>query len=169
MLEPCVAWSVSLPSCSSQFIHMHFGTTWSASYRLIHPILQLLPCCASSLPQLPVSAPPTSWNECFFFNSLVVRLLHGSIFWQFWLFFVFKFVVVLLLVTQGAKVYLPMPPSWPEVIISTRHLTFLSLYLSVKWQCSHLMQLPPRVDVGIQWLQKHSANFKRLYNCRMVL
>ena len=28
----------------------------------------------SSQPQLPISAPPTSLNECFLFNSLVVRL-----------------------------------------------------------------------------------------------
>ena len=30
--------------------------------------------------------------------------------------FVFKFVVVLLLVVQGSTVCLPMPPSWPEVV-----------------------------------------------------
>ena len=30
-------------------------------------------------------------------------------------FFVFKCVDVLLLVVRGGKVYLPMPPSWPEV------------------------------------------------------
>ena len=48
--------------------------------------------------QLPVSTPPTGLGECFFFNSLVVRLLYSLIFWQFWLFSVFKFVVVLLLV-----------------------------------------------------------------------
>ena len=60
------------------------------------PSCQLLPCHASSLPWLPVCAPPTSLDECFFFNSLVVRLPYGSIFWQFWLFFAFKFVVVLL-------------------------------------------------------------------------
>ena len=47
---------------------------------------------------LPISAPPTGLDECFFFNSLVVRLPYSSIFCQFWLFFVFKFVVVLLLV-----------------------------------------------------------------------
>ena len=29
--------------------------------------------------------------------------------------FVFKFVVVLLLVVGRDKVYLPTPPSWPEV------------------------------------------------------
>ena len=47
---------------------------------------------------LPTSTPPTGLGECFFFNSLVVGLPYGSIFWQFWLFFVLKFVVVLLLV-----------------------------------------------------------------------
>ena len=69
----------------------------------------------SSLPLLPVSAPIISLDECFFFNSLVVGLPYSSILWQFWLFFVFKFVVVLLLVVQGSKVYPPTPPSWPEV------------------------------------------------------
>ena len=34
--------------------------------------------------QLPVSAPPTSLDECFFFNSLVVGLPYSSIFCQFW-------------------------------------------------------------------------------------
>ena len=56
---------------------------------------------ASTLPQvlstqLPISTPQTSLYECFFFNSLVVGLPYSSIFCQFWLFFVFKFVVVLL-------------------------------------------------------------------------
>ena len=35
------------------------------------------------------------------------------IFFQFWLFFVFKLVVILLLVVQGSEKFLPMPPSWP--------------------------------------------------------
>ena len=30
--------------------------------------------------------------------------------------FVFKFVVVLILVARGGTVYPPMPPSWPEVL-----------------------------------------------------
>ena len=68
-------------------------------------------CCESSTPGLPVSAPPTCLYE-YFFNSLVVRLPYNLIFWQFWLFFVFKFVVVLLFV-WGGRVYLPTPPSWP--------------------------------------------------------
>ena len=54
-------------------------------------------------PQLPDSAPPTSLDECFFFNSLVVRLPCSLIFWQFWLFFVFKLVGILLLVVQRSK------------------------------------------------------------------
>ena len=41
-------------------------------------------------PLLPISAPPTSLDECFFFISLVVGLPCSSIFHQFWLFFVFK-------------------------------------------------------------------------------
>ena len=113
MLEPWVARSVSLPSCSSQFICTQM---WDCLLCQQPPglVLQTLPCCESSLPQLPVSTAPTGLYECFFFNSLVVGLPHSSIFWQFWLFFVFKFVV-LILVVQGGKVYLPMPPSWLKV------------------------------------------------------
>ena len=57
------------------------GTTLSTSYQLVHPLPPCLPgplvttlSCASSLPWLPTSTPPTSLNECFFFNSLVVGL-----------------------------------------------------------------------------------------------
>ena len=35
---------------------------------------------------LPISAPPTGLDECFFFISLVVRLPYSSIFCQCWLF-----------------------------------------------------------------------------------
>ena len=61
-------------------------------------LCQLLPCCESSSPLLPVSTSPTGLDECFFFNSLVVGLPLSSIFCQFWFFFVFKFVVFLLVV-----------------------------------------------------------------------
>ena len=54
---------VMFPSCSSQFFCMQ---RWDC---LLH---QLLPCLESSLPRLPISAPPTSMGECFSFNSLVV-------------------------------------------------------------------------------------------------
>ena len=36
------------------------------------------------------------------------------IFWQFWLFFVFKLVVILLLVGHGSEAFLPTSPPWPE-------------------------------------------------------
>ena len=88
-LEPWVVWFLSLPSCLSWFFCMQM---WD---RLV---LQPLPCHESSPPLLPISTPPTGLDECFFFNSLIVGLLFSSIFWQFWLFFVFKFVVVLHLV-----------------------------------------------------------------------
>ena len=67
---------------------------------------------------LPVSTPPTSLDEYFFFNCLVVRLPYSSILCKFWSFFVFKFVVVLLLVMQEGTVCLPTPPSWPEATVS---------------------------------------------------
>ena len=48
-------------------------------------------------------------------NSLVVRVPFNLIFWQFWWFTVFKLVVILVLVVQGSKAFLPMPPSWLEL------------------------------------------------------
>ena len=51
------------------------------------------PLHESSLPQLPVSAPPTGLDECFFFISLVVGLPYSLILCQFWLFFVFKLLL----------------------------------------------------------------------------
>ena len=102
-LETWIVQSVSHPSCSSLFICTQM---WD------HLFHQLPPCPASSLPWLPISAPPPGLNECFFFNSLVFGLPYYSIFWQFWLFFTFKFVAVLLLTVWGGKVYVPTPPSW---------------------------------------------------------
>ena len=92
-LEPWVAQSVSLPSCSSQFIctRMWDPPLCQLPLRPVHEP----PCLKLSPPWLPVSSPPTILDECFCFNSLVVGLPYSSIFWQFWLFFVFKFVVVL--------------------------------------------------------------------------
>ena len=55
-------------------------------------------CRVSSPPQLPDTILPTSLDECFVFNSLVVRLPCSSIFLAVLvIFFVFKFVFVLLL------------------------------------------------------------------------
>ena len=52
-----------------------------------------LPLLDSRLPWLPISAPPTDLDKCFFLISLVVRLPCGLIFCQFWLFFVFKLLL----------------------------------------------------------------------------
>ena len=59
MLESWVAWSVSLPSCSPQFICTRM------SDHLVH---QLMLCHMSSLLRLPVSTPSTSLDECFLFS-----------------------------------------------------------------------------------------------------
>ena len=48
-----------------------------------------LPPChhtVSSLPRLPISAPPSRLDEYFFFKSLVFGLLYTLVFWQFFVF-----------------------------------------------------------------------------------
>ena len=94
-------------------VYLHANMGLPSPQATTSRVRQPLPCRKSSPPWLPISAPPTGLDECSFFNSLVVRLLYSSSFRQFWLLFVFKFVVVLLLVVQGG--YLPTPPSWLEV------------------------------------------------------
>ena len=94
--SPVVPPSLSAHKCGASQSTTHCLTR-SASHCLA---CQLLPCST----WLPISAPPTSLDECFFFNSLVVALPYNSIFWQFWLFFVFKFVVALFLVVRGGTV-----------------------------------------------------------------
>ena len=108
-LEPWVVWSVSLPRCSSWFI---CSLMWDCLVHQLrpHPPAAALPGIFSA--QLPVPAPPTGLGECFFLNSFVVGLPYSSIFWPFWLCFVLKFVVVLLMVVQGGTVCLPVLPSW---------------------------------------------------------
>ena len=66
------------------------GTTRSASHHLAGPSppSAALPAVLST--RMPISAPPTSLDECFFFNSLLVGLPYSSIFCPFWLFLVFK-------------------------------------------------------------------------------
>ena len=127
-VEPWVSWSVLLPSCSSWSIHMqmwHCPLSQSPPRRP-GPVAATLPSVLSA--HWPVSAPPTSVNECFF-NSLVVGLPYSLISWQLWLFFVFQFVVVLVLVVRGGTVYLPMSPSWPEVPTLCLLETEISIYV----------------------------------------
>ena len=61
------------------------------SAALLGPLASTLPQVLSA--QLPVSAPPTGLDECFFFISLVVGLPYSSISCQFWLFLVFKLLL----------------------------------------------------------------------------
>ena len=70
-------------------------------------VCQPPPCCESSPPQLPVSAPPSGLDECFFLISLVVGLPYSSYFCQFWLFFALKlFLSFFWLCEEAQCVYL---------------------------------------------------------------
>ena len=56
---------------------------------------------------LPISAPPTGLDECFFFIFLVLGLSYSSIFCQSWLFFVFKLLLSFFWLCEEAQcVYL---------------------------------------------------------------
>ena len=105
-LEPWVVQSVSLPSCSSQFICTRM---WDC------PGCKPLPRCESFPPGCP--APPLllvwmnvsslfPWLSDF--HAVGFSVSSGCS-------FVFKFVVVLLLVVQGGTVCLPTPPTGLEV------------------------------------------------------
>ena len=60
-----------------------------------------------------ISAPPTSLDECFFFNYLVAGLPHSSTFCQFWLFFVFKLLLSFFWLCEEAQcVYLRLHLGW---------------------------------------------------------
>ena len=99
------------------------GATGSASQHLVGSASCSLACPvpqsttslglpAAALPrflpaQLPVSAPPTGLDECFFFISLVVGLPYNLIFYQFWLFFVLKLLLSFFWLCEEAQcVYL---------------------------------------------------------------
>ena len=122
-LESWVAQFILLPSFSSQLICTQMWN-YPVHQHPPHLVPSLLPCpvcqhhlvCPSPpatdllwalFAWLPISAPPTGLDECFFFNSLLIGLPYSSIFCQFWLVFVYTFVAVLLLVLRGGKfVYL---------------------------------------------------------------
>ena len=86
-----------------------------ASCRFAHPTPQSATSLGPPAPALlgvlstwlPISAPLTSLDECFFFISLVVGLPYSSIFCRFWLFFVFKLLLPFFWVCKEAQcVYL---------------------------------------------------------------
>ena len=61
------------------------------------------------LPQPPFSTPPTLKKNVSSVIPWLLDFYTVQVFWQIWLFFVFKFVVLLLTVRRG-KVYVPTPP-----------------------------------------------------------
>ena len=84
------------------------AAAWPVPFHSLPPrwVHQPLPCRKSSPPRLSISAPPTSLDECFFFISLVIGLPYSLIFWQFWLFFVFKLLLSFWLCKEAQCVYL---------------------------------------------------------------
>ena len=88
------------PPFLSVYLCTNMGPRGLLAVTLPAPSLHSLPplwvrphCSKSSPPRLPVSTPPTGLDECLFFISLVVGLPCGSIFCQFWLFFVFNLLL----------------------------------------------------------------------------
>ena len=118
--------------------------------------------------QLTVSTPPTSVDEYFFFNSLVVGLPYSSMFCQFWLFFVFKFVVVLLLVVQGGTECLPMPPSWPEVSFFKKIQYYIRLFLVIFGLASNFGQnhdVSKASLITIHFFQVEKKDLRSTWTC----
>ena len=71
------------------------AAAWPVPFHNLPPywVRQSPPCHESSPPRLPVSAPPTSLDECFFFISLVVGLPYYSLSVSSSCFFVFKLLL----------------------------------------------------------------------------
>ena len=105
-----VSHSPAVPPGLSSF---ECGTTCSTSHRRLDclgPPATTLPQVLSA--QLPISTPPTSLDECFFFISLVVQLPYSLIFCQFWLLFVFKLLLSFWLCEEAQCVYLRLHLGW---------------------------------------------------------
>ena len=134
--SPAVPSGLSMRECGAAGSAPHH-LVGSASCSLACPVPQsatLLGPPASTLPQvlstrLPVSAPPTSLDECFFFISLVVRLPYSLIFCQFWLFFVFKLLSFFWLCEEAQCVYLCLHLGWKLCFFVFKwEVKFLDLY-----------------------------------------
>ena len=112
--SPAIPPGLSMRKCGAAGSASHH-LVGSASCSLACPVPQsatLLGPPAADLPRvlsnrLPISAPPTGLDECFFFISLVVGLPYSLIFCQFWLFFVFKLLLSFFWLCEEAQyVYL---------------------------------------------------------------
>ena len=109
------------------------GTTQSA----IHHLASSASCSLAPVfsTQLPLSAPTTDLDECFFFKSLVVGLPYSLIFCQFWMFFVFKFVVSFFWLCEEAQcVYLRLHLGWKSCsYVLKESLSFRDIYWNIDW------------------------------------
>ena len=161
MLEPWVAWSVSLPPlflpvylCANVGPQGLPATTswglltaaWPALFHNppLHWVRQPLPCCKSSLPQLPFPPPPPGLDECFFFISLVVGLPYSLIFCHFWLFFVFKLLLSFWLCEEAQCIYLCLHLGRKSHTIFNLPLSIFYLPIMLLIPCTFSSILPPR-------------------------
>ena len=114
-LEPWVAWSVLLPSCSSWFICMQM---WD------HPVYQpppcppgppaaALPCNLSALASHVHPSYQSGWM--FLPNSLGVGLLYSSMLWYLWVFFKNLLLSFFLLCEAAKCIYLCLHLGWKSI------------------------------------------------------
>ena len=110
-LEPWVAPSVTQSTSCCLAGQLQLCPPSSTIRGLAGSASSALPWVLST--QLPVSAPPTHLDECFFFISLVVGLPYSLIFCQFWLLFVFKLLLSFFWLWEEAQcVYLCLHLGW---------------------------------------------------------
>ena len=115
----------------SEVLRLHFPALgpWVACLSrspVVPPCLSAQDCGTATPPAATLPRVLSTWQPSPPFlpvqvnvSSLSPWLLDfHSVFWQFWLFFVFKLVVVLLLVVPGGSVCVPTPPPCLEVLLS---------------------------------------------------
>ena len=100
------------------------GTAYSTSCHLSQSASYRLTCstsfCLVVSPLCPAapSAPPTGLAECFFFNSLVVRLPYSSISWQFCYFLFLNLLLSFFWLCKEAQcVYLHLHLGWKTIFV----------------------------------------------------
>ena len=79
------------------YITLEGGTTLSAGHCRHHHTTTMLHPLPSPCPGFPSPPLQSIWMNYDFFKSMVVGLPYSLIFWQFWVFFVLRLVVILLM------------------------------------------------------------------------
>ena len=82
----------------------------------------------------PSSALPV-WLFCLTVSLILWLLEFHAVwfFWHFWLFINFRLFVILLLVVQECKGFLPTPPFWPELSCSPSFLIKVNFHILVRF------------------------------------